>query len=522
MHRLLPCVLAIVACSDDPASVATTAPDSADVSDAAGTPDADAPDALDALDDLDEIDGIPTIADSDVSDTVDVDVAPPVAPVIYLTIAEIPPAMNGSQPSGELTWRYRANRAHVSLDVVATAGTLTSATITCASDGVGLVVPAAEEITPTHWRVMIDEASALPDGAAIDCAADAAGPGGPANHTSYAFDAATLPPELDPFPTTDEWLVVLTRDIFDLVVTRDPGGTASFRSNHVAGGNGVIDFDEPFYELGLFSHAHPEATALVKAHLLSKVRQNIYTIYGLDPHGAPQPGSVDIRIWFEGDGGAPAPSDYGGARRFSKIALGGDGDLADQVATFGRALIDWNNQDTEDDTVYGLGVFPTALVRQVLALDVGALVLEPYREATGGVPFGDDPDDALFLGKDLLNSDMPDGSNAVARIDIYNLFVEFGALALASIVAHELGHSLGLVPSGLPPEGLFAGEDLDFVVSVAPDAHIDTEGLNVMQTGGSVNWLEAVTGDRPRFEPFSWAYLTRQIVVGPVLDGGSL
>ena len=143
------------------------------------------------------------------------------------------------------------------------------------------------------------------------------------------------------------------------------------------------------------------------------------------------------------------------------------------------------------------------------------LLVADLRPAVGGVPFGAGPHDATFIGRDLAPEDVPDLDDNRHRCELYNLFMEFGSLALASILAHEMGHSLGLVPPGLPPQGLFAGVEADWVVTLAPDAHIDTAGLNVMQTGASVNWFEALAGDRPRFEPLSWAYLRRQLVVGP-------
>lgn len=447
------------------------------------------------------------------------DVGPPAEPSITLTIADIPVAMNGTVPSLDppLTWRLRANRAHLTLDVRALPGSgpIDTIVVTCAADDVAHPIPAAGPVGDGHWRATIDEASAFPDGARVDCAATATGPGGEGS-AAVDFDAATLPAELDPFPAVDEWLVTLTRDISRLEVTDLGGGLASLRSIYMPQGNGVVDLDEPFLEMGIFSSENADARAVVKAHLIAKIRKNLYDIYGLDASGAPTADGVKIRIWFEGDDGAPSAAEYGGQRRFSMIALGGDGQTADQQqGTFGRALIDWNNQDTEDDTVHGLGVFPTALARQILAQPLGAIALAGYRPAVGGVAFGDDPDDHHFLGQDLTAADLPaDSGNAAVRIEIYNLFVEFGALALSSILAHEIGHSLGLVPFGLPPEGLFAGVDVDWVVTLAPDAHIDTEGLNVMQTGASVNWIEAVGGARPRFEPLSWAYLTRQLVVG--------
>jgi len=487
--------------------------DEGDAADTGEGPDvADAPDA-------DVAEEVADAADGEVAD----DVAPPAEPSIFLTIAEIPESMNGSVPSLDppVTWRLRANRAHVTLDVMARAGSgpIDDVTLGCEADDEPHPLGPVEARAAGHWRVIVDAASAFPDGARVVCTASATGPGGTAS-ASYDFDAATLTPALDPFPAVDEWLVVLSRDIFALSVTDTGQGTASLRSDFVQAGNGVVDFDEPFLEMGLLSATNADARAVVKQHLLERIRRNVYQFYGLDAQGAPTTEGVQLRLWFEGDAGAPDAAAYGGERRFSMIALGGDGKLVDQQGgLFGRAKIDWNNQETEDDTVYGLGVFPTGLARQVLALPLGGFLLADYRPSQGGVAFGDDPDDHWFIGQDLEASDLPEDSGAAAaRIEVYNLLVEFGALALSSILAHEMGHSLGLVPFGLPPEGLFAGVDVDFTVSLAPDAHIDTPGLNIMQTGGSVNWVEAVGGDMPRFEPLSWAYLTRQLVVGPQPD----
>jgi len=536
-----PCALAALACVVVVASGACAGDDAAhdvtpDVTTDVTTDSAtatDAPsDAIDATTATDVLDTTPDVArDTDAPPEVDAtldsepapsdgEVSPPAEPSIDFTIADIPVVMNGSVPSlaPPLTWRLRANRAHLTLDVLVRpdSGPIDAVALACTADDVPHAVPPPAAASLARWRSRIDALTAFPDGARVVCEATATGPGGSARAT-VDFDAATLPPALDPFPAVDEWLVVLSRDASRLEVTDLGGGLASLRSVFVTGGNGVVDLDEPFLEMGIFSSLNADARAVVKDHLLAKIRKNVYEFYGLDDDGAPTPDGVPIRIWFEGDPGAPSATDFGGDRRFSMIALGGDGVLADQQqGTFGRALIDWNNQDVEDDTTQGLGVFPTALARQVLAQPLGAIALAGYRPAVGGTPFGDDPDDHHFLGRDLTGADMPPGSGeAAVRIEIYNLFIEFGALALSSILAHEIGHSLGLVPYGLPPEGLFAGVDVDWIVTLAPDAHIDTEGLNIMQTGGSVNWIEAVGGARPRFEPLSWAYLTRQLVVGP-------
>jgi len=484
--------------------------------------DTGSPDSATPRDTAIEDDGADTAASTDATaepDTADSAIAPPAA---YLTIAAIPPEMNGSRaaitPAGPLSFRLRVNRARLELDVLALpqSGPFTGSDLTleCTADGVPHPLPPASELAPGHLQVVIDPAHALPEGAAMVCSATIATSAGGTTST-LSFDAATLVPERDPFPTTDVWLVRLDRDVFSLEVTELPDGTTRLLSNHDPLGDGVDDFDAPFMELGVMPASDPAAAAVIRAHILRKVRQTVSAIYGLDPEGRPTQDGVDLRLYFEGDEGAPDPADFGRPdRRFSMIALTGDGDREDQLAgTFGRALIDWNNQDIEDDTAFGLGVWPAALARVILENPAGALLLADIRPALGGTPFGAMSGDEAFIGLDVDPGALP--SAIRQRATRYNILIQFGSLAIAAILGHEIGHSLGLVPFGAPPQGLFAGVETDWTVTLAPDAHIDIAGLNVMQTVASVTWLEAATGELPRFEPLSWAYLRRQLVVGP-------
>ncbi|MFO0747048.1 MAG: hypothetical protein U1F43_15500 [Myxococcota bacterium] len=68
------------------------------------------------------------------------------------------------------------------------------------------------------------------------------------------------------------------------------------------------------------------------------------------------------------------------------------------------------------------------------------------------MPFGDDPEDELPRRRTARLICRPEASSAAARIEVYNLFIEFGTLALASILLHR-DYLLGLVPYGLPPGG---------------------------------------------------------------------
>lgn len=490
-----------------------------DSEDGAG-PDTQTPDGTDEADTSGEDAGetADLSADGEVFEVVEVRKPPAIA----LSVAQVPTTMNGSRPTvtpnGPLDYHLRVNRAGFELDVWVD-GDIDEATLEVAcsdDDEEPVAMPALERVGPSAWVARFGEAIAAPVATRMVCAGSVAGPLGTAE-ASYAFETADLPRELDPFPETDLWVVQLERDVFRLEVIDMPDGSVELRSARVAGGDGVDDFDAPFFELGLMSRTNTEAARAVREHLLRRVRGHVWAIYGL-VEGRPVPGGVDIAILFEGDPEAPEVDAFdGGAGGFSRIALTGDGELADQVAgTFGRALIDWNNQRREDNAAAGLGVWPTALARGILRNSLGILLLEPYRPSQGGTAFGDHTDDMSFLGKDGDEIDRASlSADAAQRFAIYELVIDLGGMALASILAHEIGHSLGLVPFGAPPVGMFAGVRADFTVTLADDAHIDIEGLNVMQTGGNLDIAEAIGGERPAFEPLSWAYLRRQIVVGP-------
>jgi hypothetical protein len=464
-------------------------------------------------------------ASADIVDDANSDVVvDPVPPAIVFTIAEIPPEMNGSIDSVEapLSWVLRANRSHLTLDVIAApdSGPIDWETLEIhCDDGSGeRPMDPTEAVSSTHHRHLVTPANPLDVSPTVVCRAEVAGPHGRASD-ALAFEAADLPPELDPFTTVDTWYITFSRDLFDLTFTARPDNTATLSSRYLEGGNGIEDIDEAFFALGLMSSNHPESAAIIRAHIERRIAANLKRFYGVD--GAdPLAPRLDFR--FEGTSEAAAYADQTpealNAAGVSVIAVGGDGDPDDQRAgTFGRAWIDWNNQDAQDNTTYGLGVFPTALVRTALEQPIAAIVLADFRPDLGGIPFGALDIDAAFIGRDETPTELPSSTlvDVPNRAAFYKVLVDFASLGLASILAHEIGHSLGLVPYGPPPEGLFAGVAVDFVASIAPDAHIDTPGLNIMQTGGSIDIASVLNGDEPAFEPLSRAYLRRMLVVGP-------
>lgn len=440
---------------------------------------------------------------------------------LFLTVNELPDYLSGARPYRQSDgvpheFRVRVNRANFTLDLTTAGADRSTLKVTCdqpftlpggtVAPGAPLPASAFAPAGADKVRLRITEA-ALPDGATVRCQASASGVAA----SALTFVAATLPPSLDPFPRPDVWLVILSRDLFRLEVATLPDGTRRLTSTHLPAGNGEIDLDEPLYELGLFSRKAPEATRVVKARLLAEVRRKAHRIFGLHDDGAPGPDSVPVRLWFEGDPGAPRAADYAGGD-FSMIALGGDGTPEDQAMNLvGRADVDWNNRVRNDDSGYGLGVYPTGIVRQALANPLSLVLLGSILPGRG-TPLGEGPDDARMLA-DGFDPDTADPA-LQARHDVYSLVMRLLSTALASTLCHEIGHSLGLVPSGPPPLGMFAElPGLDFTVKESVGPHIDTPGLNVEQSGASTNWMDALT-EEPRFNELSLGYLRRRLVVG--------
>jgi len=439
---------------------------------------------------------------------------------LFLTVNELPDYLNGNIPyhqadGGPQAFQVRVNRANFTLDVTGRQITAPELRLTCDqlfTLPVGTVRPgtqfplAAFVPGPTGGLQVRVTEPALPDGATVTCVALGLGDG-----SAVTFLAATLPPALDPFPRTDVWLVTLSRDLFRVEVAPNADGTSRVSSVYLPGGNGEVDFDEPMYALGLFSRKAPEAARLVKERLLAEVRQKAHRIFGLDAAGAPGSDGVPVKLWFEGDPGAPLAADYASGD-FSMIAMGGDGTPEDQAMNLvGRADVDWNNRTKNDDSAYGRGVYPTGIVRQALANPLSLALLGGILPGRG-VPLGEGPDDARMLAASFD----PDAADPAlrARHQTYLLVMRLLSTALASTLCHEIGHSLGLVPSGPPPLGMFAEmPGLSFTVKDSTGPHIDTPGLNVEQGGGTTNWMDALTME-PRFNELSLAYLRRRLVVG--------
>lgn len=444
-------------------------------------------------------------------------------PMMTLTINEVPANLNGSQPylrHGEShDFLLHVNAENFTLDVLLDRrggpGWRETLSVTCDK---AVTLPDGRERPPLTelrdafdvWRIHFQDNTGLQRGTVVSCTGSIQGPGG-ASESEVTFVAAELPAALDPFPSTDTWLVLTELDRFDMAIVEGEDGRPTLESTYSEEGNGVPDLDEPFVAVGLWSLDVPEAAARIRSQLLEQIRLISYKIFELTEAGERHGDSVPIQLVFEGDLGAPTHAEYSAAGPFSMIALGGDGTAEQQEARLvGRAALDPHNQLSNNNAIYGRGVFITNLVRLVLEQPIIDLLLADIAPGRGS-PFGTHPADAEMLAEAF---DPALGSAAaVERYDLLNLLLDALARAVSSILCHEIGHSLGLVPAGAPPQGLFAGmDDLSFVDNYVPGAHIDTAGLNVMQTGAVTDYTKALS-QFPRFNALNMGYLRRRIVV---------
>jgi len=146
-----------------------------------------------------------------------------------------------------------------------------------------------------------------------------------------------------------------------------------------------------------------------------------------------------------------------------------------------------------------------------------AKISTPFVAIHGGIPVGEDvSDDDVLAG----SFDRTTSSNAVfnARYDAILDAVEHAALYTSVLLAHEIGHSLGLVADGPPKTGLFGAAHYNNTfteaTSLTPNTakHLDYLGNDLM-AGSTTFDATTYTGSAfKRFSPLDVAYLRNRLL----------
>lgn len=276
-------------------------------------------------------------------------------------------------------------------------------------------------------------------------------------------------------------------------------------------GNGRSDFDDDLVRLGLATDGDPlGANARLSELVRDGVLARCHALFGRTRHGAPvDRDSVAVRV---------TPTEPRGLAHM-QIACGGfdpEGspgrDAGDpSTGTLGRAWYDFRNETLNERntaTSPGLGVFGAELwlfeVRvhsQVYPSFVTAFAERylPLAPALGGTPAGRHALDRAVLapGFDPASASGPER----ARWETILRAADDWATAIGVILAHEIGHSVGLTAPGTARTGLHGDASLH-------NAYANTTDVMAAAVG-----FDALVSLEFRFRDLNVAYLRQRVVL---------
>lgn len=412
---------------------------------------------------------------------------------------------------------------------------VTAPTVTATINGIpevrqeGLVVP------PSGFTVDVttgDVASQWVDMGTVELLfTGGQGPGAEAllaqSRIGYNSVQVTVPDELALAPGS--WsLQVRARDlsgnvgqstVLSFEVDAATGGALPFERTQVVwvrtdldrDGNGRSDFTDDMLRLGFASEDDPAGTnAWMERLLLDGILAKANHLYKRGNRGEPlDAGSVMVRFSTREPIALP----------HMQIALGGldpDGDRtrafgAESTGVLGRAYYDYRNDNPSERNTSvspGLGVFPAEMYlyqgrihQQVYPSyqTAFASAFLPICPAMGGTPAGSHPHDATVLSPTFDYASAT--ASERARYNTVMSAADDWAAVIGVILAHEVGHSIGLVAPGAMPNGLFGDSSLHNTYASAAEVMAPSVGY------------EAMTSLDYQFRDIDLAYLRQRILL---------
>jgi hypothetical protein len=477
----------------------------------------------DAVRDLDGATGLPavpvTIGSSDGA-------APTISGV---TIESIHPQLNGTGPAGG-TLQVPVNGWAIDLQHTDNSGVDPGRTRITANVAVGSpagtqppgadLVPflAVELATPAASRFRVPAGVSFPFGPAI--LTSVVFDGGGLGSSPVDFDLTVRPfdARLQPFETSAQprqtWFLDLSRDVESYTVNPVFGGS---QMNVVAGANGRPDLEDLFLVIGLHSPmpipnvvGSANSNAVVLQHWIAELGTRLAALYA----GA----NVEFTFTRPGPAFGSASSVPYQSFGYSQLCIGGSADATGNSGVLGLAIFDPNNETQNDDCRLDfqgarLGVFLQTIVDNEIGPPATApfrLMFDHFTPTNGGTPIGNNPLDREYLLGNLPND---------PRAGWIDAAIATLARFTAVVVAHECGHSVGLVKDGAMPIGLYGGDVVNFpgpVPEAAPGhiqtaSHFPNGAINVMSP--TLSWSLA-TNTATAFNTLNIAYLRERVVYG--------
>lgn len=318
---------------------------------------------------------------------------------------------------------------------------------------------------------------------------------------SYSFYTRTPTANLEPFDTADNWYVTFNRDNFTITSSIDGSNNVTVSSNQTP--NGVADFVEDLRILGLndATPVHGGLNGVVEDLVKEATISHLNTLFARNADGSANADSPNITFNLTLPAGTP-----------SRIAVGGDDPVPGY--TIGRAEYDYRNATRNNNTAVDLGVFTTNLIDFYINSSFSFKNAFDPLIAGRGTPVGDHAEDPTVLAPGF-DPDSPANSAAQnARYDDIADAVDAFARVVAVVLAHEIGHSVGLVANGAPRAGLFGGENqAAFSGAYTTSFHLDTPGNNIMAASISFSGAISTGSSAPFFNELNLAYLQHRLLL---------
>jgi hypothetical protein len=442
------------------------------------------------------------------------------APLVSrLTLNSIDGVLNGTGPAGGTLQVPRSgftvDIAHSDASGVDTARTVIVASVDVSTAtgtrtaGTDLKDAMAATTTASASSFMVPETTVFPETTCTLTAYVVDTTGRVSSPATFTFRVRALSDALRPFENGQSWFLDLSRDIESYAMNL---GSVVQPVAVVAGANGRSDFDDLMLAVGLLS-ATPlpnvsgslDSNQVVSTQLQAKILNELALLYS----------GTSETFTFTSPGTFPSgqSSVAYGSFPFSQICIAGAEVPSGLSGVLGVALFDPHNasQDNNCLTDYGgqrLGVFLHTMVNTGMQPPAGSLfrtTYDPLTPARSGTPIGNDPQDGSRLLGTLSDARATMISNAISRMGRFT----------AVVVAHEMGHSVGLVKDGAMPDGLYGGDSANFPGSSSGHIRMPTSVFpagtsNVMSPSLA---FDSAQSAQTTFNTLNLAYLRERVVV---------
>lgn len=445
-----------------------------------------------------------------------------IAPIVNsITIGEIPPYLNGSEP-------YIDNNSSTipfTLSIPAI-GTLIQVNWSAGAGGaaadaqtLSIVanLPLANRDSNTNladlftidgssasWQV--SAAQSLPTGTLTITAVIDDVRGNPSEAQQYQLHVHPASTASLPFDWQDRWNLDFSRDNYSIGWHLDSVGDLVPFAN--TGADGSADHQQDLVTIGLQSNQPTTAAVAAGCDLRvqfwveQSILERIQYLYG---EGSLLDGQdLQPQLKFQV---SPVNST-------SALGIGGD-DVDGNSYALGRATFDFRNSNTNDERAPNRGVFTSNMVQFYWNSWTFRNRFEEVLPGLG-VAVGEHPIDAVVLGENFERLDPTNSSAENQRYDgVWNA-IDAWSRIVAVVAAHEVGHAVGLCANGAPPSGLFGGvSSADFTGPFTTAYHVDTPGLNVMSSalGLTSALVEGESGYR--FNELNEAYIAEWTTLEP-------